>query len=184
MAVVNRQSNRTAIEALHLAPGDTILELGSGPGSAVKMIAAMSPKGCVLGIDHSMTMLAQAVRNNRCVVRDGRVCLLCARFEALPCRTDSIDKILAVHVVYFADADAIREAKRVLRPGGKIVVLAMDRHAMQNCKFARTKTHRLFDRDDLTSLLLNGGFAKDTITVSTIRLRFGIPFLLGIATKL
>lgn len=183
MGAFNRESNRAAIEALHLAPGDTILELGSGPGRALKMVAAISPKGCVLGIDHSTTMLAQAGRHNRSAVRDGRVCLLCARFEALPCRANSIDKILAVHVIYFADAETIREARRVLRPGGRIVVLVTDRHALQNCKFAKTETHRLFDRNDLTSLLIAGGFAKDTISVSTITLGFGIPVLIGVATK-
>jgi ubiquinone/menaquinone biosynthesis C-methylase UbiE len=183
MGALNRESNRTAIEALHLAPGDTILELGSGPGRAVKMAAAMSPKASVLGIDHSITMLVLAGRHNRNAIRVGRVRLLCARFEALPFRTDSIDKILAVHVVYFTDADAIRETKRVLRPGGRIVVLATDRYAMQNCEFAKTGTHRLFDRDELTSLLFAGGFAADAIMVSPITLRFGIPALLGVATK-
>jgi ubiquinone/menaquinone biosynthesis C-methylase UbiE len=183
MGAINRESNHVAIEALHLAPRDTILELGSGPGRALKMVAAISPKGCVLGIDHSTTMLAQAARHNRSAVRDGRVCLVCARFETLPCRAESIDKILAVHVFYFADAETILEAKRVLRPGGRIVFLVTDRHALENCKFANTETHRLLDRNDLISLLIAGGFAKDRISVSAITLGFGIPALIGVATK-
>ena len=65
-------------------------------------------------------MLAQASRRNRRTIGEGRVRLRLGRFDALPFEPESIDKILAVNVVYFfhKDADEIREAMRVLRPGG------------------------------------------------------------------
>jgi ubiquinone/menaquinone biosynthesis C-methylase UbiE len=143
----------------------------------------MAQQGYIFGIDHSTAMLVQAARRNRRLVREGRVHLLHGRFDALPLRSNSIDKILAVHVVYFIDIEAMREANRVLRSGGVIAVLATDRRVMENWEFVKTGKHRLFDRDELAALLLAGGFAQQTIAVSAIRLRFGIPALLGIAGK-
>ncbi len=180
MGLVNRESNRIAIEALSLAPEDTVLELGCGPGRTIATLARMAPQGHVFGIDHSPEMLARAECRNR---RVARVQLLRSELDALPFRTGSIDKILAVHVVYFIDAEAMREANRVLRSGGSIAVLATDRRVMENREFVKAGKHRLFDRDDLVALLLAGGFAKHTIAVSAIKLRFGIPALLGIAKK-
>ena len=65
MSVVNKQPNQLAIRALSLQPRDTVLELGFGPGGAIKAMAALAPRGLVLGIDQSLDMLVQASRRNR-----------------------------------------------------------------------------------------------------------------------
>ncbi|MGD0023205.1 MAG: class I SAM-dependent methyltransferase [Xanthobacteraceae bacterium] len=184
MELANRRSNRIAIDALKIAPDDTILELGFGPGRAVRALAALAPQGCVLGIDHSATMLARASRSNRRAIREKRVYLLRGRFDALPWRADSVDRILAVHVIYFAGAAEIREARRVLRPGGSIVILATDKSAMARWRFVQFSTHSIFDMDDLAALLLRGGFATREFVISRIKLSFGVPGLLAMATKL
>jgi ubiquinone/menaquinone biosynthesis C-methylase UbiE len=183
MAVANRRSNRIAIGALDCSPDDTILDLGCGSGPSVKVLAALAGQGLILGIDHSETMLAQALRHNRYAVRQGRVHLLRGRIDALPCRDDTIDRILAVHVVYFAGEAGVREARRVLRPGGRIVIVATDRSAMTRWKFAQPSTHELFDLPGLANLLMRGGFATSGISVTPIKLAFGVPGLLAIATK-
>lgn len=183
MAVANRRSNGIAIRALACSPGDTILDLGCGSGPAVKALADMAGQGLILGIDHSEIMLARAWRHNRYAVRRGRVRLLRGRIDALPCRDDAIDGILAVHVVYFAGEAGVREARRVLRRGGRIVVVATDRSAMARWKFAQPSTHELFDRPGLADLLVRGGFATSGISVTPIKLAFGVLGLLAIATK-
>ena len=183
MAVANRRSNRIAIGALDCSPDDTILDLGCGSGPSVKVLAALAGQGLILGIDHSETMLAQALRHNRHAVRQGRIHLLRGRIDALPCRDDTIDRILAVHVVYFAGEAGVREARRVLRPGGRIVIVATDRSAMTRWKFAQPSTHELFDLPGLANLLMRGGFATSGISVNPIKLAFGVLGLLAIATK-
>jgi ubiquinone/menaquinone biosynthesis C-methylase UbiE len=183
MAIANRRSNGIAIRALDCSPDDTILDLGCGSGPAVKVLAAMAGQGLVLGIDHSETMLARALRHNRYAIRHGRVRLLRGRIDALPCRDNAIDRILAVHVVYFAGAAALREARRVLRPGGRIVIVATDRSAMARWTFAQPSTHELFDLPGLADLLVRGGFATSEISVTPIKLAFGVQALLAIATK-
>jgi ubiquinone/menaquinone biosynthesis C-methylase UbiE len=185
MGVVNRQSNRIAIGALEIRPGDTILELGVGPGIAVATLAGLAQQGRVVGIDHSPTMLAQAARRNRRAIAGRGVHLLLGRFAALPFATESVDRILAVHVAYFigADASEIREARRVLRPGGRVAIFATDKSTMASWGFTRSGHHRLFDRDEIAGLLSTGGFATDEIAVAEVSLPFGIAGLLAVATK-
>jgi ubiquinone/menaquinone biosynthesis C-methylase UbiE len=185
MALVNRQPNRIAIDALKIAPDDTVLELGFGLGMAIRTLTSMVPHGRVLGIDHSAAMLSQASRYNRRAIRNGRVQLQQGRFDTLPWGADTVDKILAVNVVYFfrADASEIREARRVLRPGGMMAIYATDKLAMARWKFSSADTHRIFDHSDLVMLLLSGGFANEEVTVSSITLAFRIPGLLAILQK-
>src|SRR5271166_798513 len=73
MRFVNREPNRLAIEALRVQPEDSVLELGFGPGYAIKTLASLAPNGCVLGIDASPEMLVQATRLNARAIRQGQV---------------------------------------------------------------------------------------------------------------
>jgi ubiquinone/menaquinone biosynthesis C-methylase UbiE len=185
MAVVNREPNRIAIDALRIFPGDTVLELGFGPGRAIRTLTSLVPDGRVLGIDHSEAMLNQAVQYNRGAIRNGRAELKQGRFNALPWGADTIDKILAVNVVYFLRADAaeIREARRVLRPGGLMAIYATDKSAMAQWKIVSPETQRIFNQNELVSFILTGGFANDEISVASITLAFRIPGLIAVLRK-
>ena len=185
MAVANWQPNRIAIEALEVAPDDVVLELGFGPGRAVGELASSIVTGRILGIDQSATMLAQASRYNRRAIKSGRIELRRGHFDALPWPSASIDKILAVNTVYFfrRDAGEIREARRVLRPGGTMAIYATDKSVMARWRFFGPDTHQTFDRDDLVELLRTGGFNDDDITVNRADVGFGIAGLLAVARK-
>ena len=139
-------------------------------------------RGRVLGIDHSAAMLAQAARRNRRAVDEGRLQLRLGRFDALPWPAGCIDKVLAVNVIYFFGADGaeLREARRVLRPGGRIAVFATDRSAMAQWKFAGPETHRPVDRQELLRLFASGGFTACDVTVRSIALPLGITGLLAV----
>lgn len=54
---------------------------------------------------------------------------------------------------------------------------------MTRWKFAQSSTHELFDVRGLADLLVRGGFATSEISVTQIKLGFGVLGLLAIATK-
>jgi ubiquinone/menaquinone biosynthesis C-methylase UbiE len=185
MALVNKEPNRLAIDALGIEPADQVLELGFGPGSAVRAMAAAARSGRVLGIDRSPEMLAQASRRNRRAIERGRVELRLGRFDALPWASGTVDKILAANVVYFfsRNADEVCEARRLLRPGGLMAIYATDRATMSHWKFSGPDTHTLYDRAELQGLMLRGGFRAEDVAIRAVPLAFGINGLLALARK-
>lgn len=181
MRVINRRPNSLAIDALDIAPGDSVLELGCGPGAALKAMSRLAPRGVVHGLDQSATMLIQAARNNETAVGINRVILHQACFEKIPLPDASIDKVLAVNVIYFwVDLPAIAaEIRRVLRPGGIVAIYATDSSAMKSWKFAGPDTHRLFDAAALAACLRDGGFGDFDMKVTSVRAGLGVPGLIA-----
>jgi SAM-dependent methyltransferase len=171
MRLLNARPNALAVEALGLLPTDRVLELGCGPGAALQLLAARLPAGSAHGIDQSATMLAQARRRNRRAVRHGRVRLYRARFEELPFADQSVDKVLAVNVAHFwHDADAVlREARRVLRPGGIMAIYVTETAALNRWPFATLETHRRFGRSDLAGALGCAGFLPASVVVRRVQ---------------
>jgi len=181
MELLNEAPNREAIASLAIEPHDRVLELGFGPGRALRALVAMTPSGQVYGVDLSEEMLASASRRNKQATASGRLRLFHGEIESLPLEPGSIDKILAVNVVYFFDplGKEIREARRLLKPGGKMAIYATDKSAMSGWKFAGTDTHRLFGRDELGLLIAQGGFGEDEFSIREVHVGFGVKGLIA-----
>ena len=98
---------------------------------------------------------------------------------------ETVDKILAVNVAYFfsGDGEEIREARRVLRPGGAMAIYATDRSTMSKWKFSGRDTHSLLDEDGLCALALRGGFDSAEICIRNIDLPFGTRGLIAVLKK-
>jgi len=110
------------LEALAPRPGDTIVDVGSGLGHlTIELSRAVGEAGQVIGVDPSVDMRAAAA--SQC---DGlpnvRICEGTA--AALPLDDGSADRAASLQVFeYLSDTPgALLEIRRVLRPGGRLVV--------------------------------------------------------------
>ena len=114
--------NPTALAAL--AEGETVLDLGSGGGIDVLLSARrVGPSGRVYGLDANPAMLRLA-RANAARAGATNVTFLEGDIERIPLPDASVDIVLSNCVINLSTdkAATLREAFRVLRPGGRFAV--------------------------------------------------------------
>jgi arsenite methyltransferase len=114
--------NPTALAQLQ--PGETVLDLGSGGGIDVLLSARrVAPNGKAYGLDMTDEMLALARENQRKAGVEN-VEFLKGEIENIPLPENSVDVVISNCVINLsADKDRVlREAFRVLRPGGRFSV--------------------------------------------------------------
>ena len=117
---------RLVREAIAAESGDRVLDVGCGPGFFVaELVDAVGPDGAIVGVDPSATMLGLAA--GRCSGR-GSVTIREGDALALPVEDESFDVVFSVQVLEFvADVTAaLVEMRRVLRPGGRVVIWDAD----------------------------------------------------------
>jgi ubiquinone/menaquinone biosynthesis C-methylase UbiE len=121
MVLGGRGNARLAERLTELAASDTVADIGCGPGTAARRAARLGAS--VVGVDPAPVMLRLArllTRRSAHAVRYAQ-----GSAEALPLPDSSVSvawSIASVH--HWAEVDAgLREARRVLKPGGRLVAI-------------------------------------------------------------
>ena len=112
----------TAVADLH--EGETVLDLGSGAGADVLISARrVGPTGKAIGLDMTDEML-QLARANAAEAGLENVEFVKGYLEAMPLADDAVDVVISNCVINLSGdkPQVIREAARVLRPGGRFAV--------------------------------------------------------------
>lgn len=169
--------NPTALAELH--PGEVVLDLGSGGGIDVLLSARrVGPTGFAYGLDMTDDMLALAEKNRREAGAEN-VKFLKGHIEEIPLPDNSVDVIISNCVINLSsDKDRVlREAFRVLKPGGRFAVsdvvvegelptaIRKDMEAYVGCVAGA------LDSDDYRAKLSRAGFVNTGIE-PTRRYRF------------
>ena len=112
----------------HVAIGRdfVILDVGCGGGATVSRLAATAPDGRVCGVDYADGSVAVSRRKNAALIAAGRVDIRKASVSELPFDPGTFDLVTAIETHYYWPdlAGSMREIRRVLKPGGTLIIIA------------------------------------------------------------
>ena len=169
----NRQRNVWAVGLLGVEPTDRVLDIGFGPGIAIRELSRRATPGLVCRVDHAAVMVRQATRRNAAAGRAGRVVLRLGAAEQLPAFAEPFDKVLAVNNLgmWHAPDAGLQALHRLLRPGGRIAIVSQPR-----CPGATAETTAAAGRE-IAARLTAAGFRN--IRSDTLALKPPVVCVLG-----
>jgi ubiquinone/menaquinone biosynthesis C-methylase UbiE len=123
---------KAGLEMLNAQPGQNILEIGFGTGhSLIDLAKSVGPTGKVYGIDLSEKMVEISLKRARQEGMNGQIELTCGDALHLPYESEILDGVFMSFTLELFDTPDIilvlAECRRVLKPGGRIVVVGMSR---------------------------------------------------------
>ncbi|XP_064869302.1 uncharacterized methyltransferase YdaC [Oncorhynchus nerka] len=123
----NKMLEESAVSLSGIQPGDTVLELGHGPGLGLKAAATLltEPTGRLIGVDYSQYMHKMAGDLLKELVSNGKVSLYLCDVAAMPLADNMVDKVFHCNCYYYwpdlRKGAAGAEIHRVMKPGGVMV---------------------------------------------------------------
>ena len=164
-------TNQALVELIGPVPGEQVLDVGAGMGPAVLSAAYRVGTGRVFAVDPSPLMRGITRMRGASRRLGGRVRILKGKAEDLPLDDSSIDAAWSINCVHHwgDDAEACRELGRVIRPGGRLVLLdeqfsdpTHPRHdSYDSSRKGQPGFFHEIDTDRLSHLLEEAGFSVD-----------------------
>lgn len=164
---MNRRHSRLTdwgLEHIGIRDRAAILDVGCGGGRTLTKLAAAG-RTSVHGVDYSPESVAAARRYNRDLVASGRVAVECASVSELPYANDTFDLATAIETHFWWPdiGRGMREVFRVLKPGGRMAIIAEfyngPKYAKYVDKLSRFTTMAILDVAQHCALFADAGFA-------------------------
>lgn len=151
---------------------DTILDIGCGGGRTVNKLAAMATQGNACGVDFSEASVAVSQKTNARWIEAGRVEIRQASVSQLPFPDGMFDLVSAVETHFWWPnlPGDMREVFRVVKPGGKFLVIAEIYKGANTLaarlaeKYADRSPIKLLSVNEHSELLRSAGFTDVQIT--------------------
>ncbi len=127
MAAENQTLNQWTIDQLGVTRGDSILEVGFGPGYCMQQMLKRENDIRLDGIDVSETMMKLAARS----VKSKGVRLMQGNIETFPLSDSFYDKVISVnnYTIWNDQTKGVKQIYRALKPGGKAAITMQPREA-------------------------------------------------------
>jgi demethylmenaquinone methyltransferase/2-methoxy-6-polyprenyl-1,4-benzoquinol methylase/ArsR family transcriptional regulator len=152
MHVSEERVEAAVLEALGQVPSRHVLDLGTGTGRMLELLAPSAARA--VGIDQSAQMLSLArVRLERAGLRN--VQLRQGDIYAVPVEPDFYDLVVVHQVLHYLDdpSRAVREAARALRPGGRLLVVDFAPHSEESLRVAQAHRRLGFAAEEVASYM-------------------------------
>jgi ubiquinone/menaquinone biosynthesis C-methylase UbiE len=177
----SRAFHERLVNLAHLAPGESILDVGCGTGSlAIAAKGRVGTDGKVFGIDASPEMIARAT--SKAPKAEIDVSFKNAVAEALPFPDAQFDVVLSTlmlhHLPRNARQQCAREIRRVLKPQGRVLVVDFARAQSRSGLLAHFHRHGHVDPPDVVALLEEAQFRcveTGPVGVSSLHFVLAVP---------
>ena len=152
--------NALTLDCLALGENDQLLDVGFGSGYLLEQVLAGRLCDYVAGVDVSPDMVRHVGRRLRRYVWVGKADIRHGDIESLPFVDGVFTALCSVNTLYFwrDPARALVECRRVLRPGGRLVLCFNSRQDLEQWP-GHVHGFRLYERSEVESLLAAAGFS-------------------------
>jgi ubiquinone/menaquinone biosynthesis C-methylase UbiE len=144
-------------KALGDAPLGAVLDIGTGTGRMAELFANQAER--IVALDKNLEMLRVARAKLQHLPTD-RIELVQGDFADLPFAAESFDTVLLHQVLHFAQqpGQALAEAARITRPGGRIAIVDFASHAREELRSRHQHVRLGFSDRQMSDLLKAVGF--------------------------
>ena len=153
---------RAVLETIGSTPYQSVLDIGTGTGRMLRLLADRAERA--VGLDNSHSMLAVARANLERAEMRG-VDLRQGDAYTPPFAGESFDLVVIHQVLHFLDdpARAVREAAQLLSPGGRLVIVDFAPHSLEFLRIEHAHLRLGFRADTVTTWLEQAGLAVPAV---------------------
>lgn len=165
----HRDIRNWSLGKLSIGEDYRILDVGCGGGAGINAMARQACRGKLYGLDHSEDMVELSQKVNRGLVEAGRAEIVQGNVSSLPFEDNAFDLVTSFDSCYFwpDPAGDLREIKRVLKPGGSLLLANQayrdERSGKRKRWFSGVSGFRINTPDEYRAFLEEAGYSSTTI---------------------